>query len=151
MQSWSSCTHFLSVQKYHQFYSSTHSKGTSCFILSVAVGLSDSSIKLRLAKVWQPADTIVGRCRCAPRGQWGPTVAWQQPGGTAVGTPQKVTPAWLHTPSNSEHDGHKILRDIALSGGAENIFTGGRTVSFVLHTCSFKTKLRTHIGCNRRN
>lgn len=59
-----------------------------CAIWSV----DDSDIWLGfwLAKVWRPGDIGVGRCRWALRGHSGPTVAWQQPVGKAVGTPLKV-------------------------------------------------------------
>ena len=51
--------------------------------------------------MWGPGDIGEGRCRRVLGGHSGPTVAWQQPAGTAVSTPLNVIPAWPCTPSNS--------------------------------------------------
>lgn len=74
-----------------------------CLLHAEQLCLDDSNMKwaLSLVKVWWPGDAGVGRCRRVLRGQSGTTVAWQQPVGTAVSTPVKVSPVWPCTPSTS--------------------------------------------------
>lgn len=74
-----------------------------CFLHADQLPLDDSNMKwaLSLVKVWWPGDAGVGRCCRVLRGQSGPTVAWQQPVGTAVSTPVKVSLVWPCTPSTS--------------------------------------------------
>lgn len=74
-----------------------------CFLHADQLRLDDSNMKwvLSLVKVLWPGGAGVGRCRRVLRGQSGPTVAWQQPVGTAVSTPVKVSLVWPCTPSSS--------------------------------------------------